>query len=73
MANALPLSNKNTRTHLALTERYYMIELKNDVFEDLEQERRTFDELIEEFESVLTGSSDTNSARKDPDKGSLER
>lgn len=50
-----------------------MLELKNDVFEDLEQERRTFDKLVEEFASVLTGASDTNAARKDPDKGSSER
>lgn len=49
-----------------------MLQLKNDVFEDLEQERRTFEELVEEFASVLIGASDTNAARKNPDKGSSE-
>lgn len=62
----------DTRARLALTEKYCMLQLKNDVFEDLEQERRTFEELVEEFASVLIGASDTNAARKNPDKGSSE-
>ena len=65
-------SNEDTKSHSALTEKYHMLQLKNDVFEDLEQEQRGFEELVEEFSSILIGASDANAARTNPDKSSSE-